>query len=215
MRDNVNIKLSDATAADLARRPIEYSAGFTLLPGKYILKFLARDDETGRIGTYQTNFTIPNLNKVVDRIPLSSVVLSGQRVDLHDAIFNTQKTKDLVKNAAADPLMSNGSKLIPSVTRVFGHTRPLYVYFQGYEAAASPVRPFIAHVGMYQDGKLIQRLPPVAVTPAATERLTPVPFSFTVPLATLSAGEYDCQITVLDPTESKSAFWRTPIRIVP
>ena len=215
LRDNVNIKLADATAADLAHRTIEYSAGFTLLPGKYILKFLARDDETGRIGTYQTNFTIPNLNKEVERIPVSSVVLSGQRVDLHDAIFNTQKAKDLAKNAAADPLMSNGSKLIPSVTRVFGRTRPLYVYFQGYQAAASPVRPFIAYVGIYQDGKLVQRLPPVAVTPATTERLTAVPFSFTVPLATLSAGEYDCQITVLDPTESKSAFWRTPVRIVP
>ncbi len=63
VRDNVNIKLTDATAAELAHRPIEYDAGFTLLPGKYMIKFLARDDETGRIGTYQTTFVIPNLNK--------------------------------------------------------------------------------------------------------------------------------------------------------
>ncbi len=63
VRDNVNIKLTDATAAELARRPIEYDTGFTLLPGKYMIKFLARDDETGRIGTYQTTFVIPNLNK--------------------------------------------------------------------------------------------------------------------------------------------------------
>jgi len=54
VRDNVNIKLSDATAAELAHRPIEYDTGFTLLPGKYMIKFLARDDETGRIGTYET-----------------------------------------------------------------------------------------------------------------------------------------------------------------
>ena len=60
VRDNVNIKLSDATAAELAQRPIEYDTGFTLLPGKYQIKFLARDDETGRIGTYQTTFVIPN-----------------------------------------------------------------------------------------------------------------------------------------------------------
>jgi len=33
--------------------PIEYDTGFTLLPGKYMIKFLARDDETGRIGTYE------------------------------------------------------------------------------------------------------------------------------------------------------------------
>ena len=64
VRDNVNIKLSDETAQQLAKRPIEYDTGFTLLPGKYSIKFLARDDETGRIGTYQTTFVIPNLNKV-------------------------------------------------------------------------------------------------------------------------------------------------------
>ena len=75
VRDKVNIKLSDATAIELAKRPIEYDTGFTLLPGKYTIKFLARDDETGRIGTYQTTFVIPNLNKEEKRIPISSVVL--------------------------------------------------------------------------------------------------------------------------------------------
>jgi hypothetical protein len=68
IRDNVNIKLSDAPAAELSKLPIEYDAGFTLLPGKYTIKFLARDDETGRIGTFQTNFTIPNLNKEATRL---------------------------------------------------------------------------------------------------------------------------------------------------
>ncbi len=91
VRDNVNIKLSDATAAELAHRPIEYDTGFTLLPGKYMIKFLARDDETGRIGTYQTTFVIPNLNKEDSAVPISSVVLSSQRVDLKDALYNAEK----------------------------------------------------------------------------------------------------------------------------
>src|ERR1700726_4814189 len=73
VRDKVNIKLSDATAIELSKRPIEYDTGFTLFPGKYQIKFLARDDETGRIGTYQTSFVIPNLNKETKRIPMSSV----------------------------------------------------------------------------------------------------------------------------------------------
>ena len=81
MRDKVDIKLTEATAAELAKRPIEYDTGFTLLPGKYTIKFLARDAETGRIGTYQTKFVVPNLNKEEKRIPISSVVLSSQRVD--------------------------------------------------------------------------------------------------------------------------------------
>lgn len=52
--DKVDIKLSDATAAELAKRPIQYDTGFTLLPGKYKIKFPAGDAETGGIGTYET-----------------------------------------------------------------------------------------------------------------------------------------------------------------
>ena len=47
VRDNVDIKLTGETAAELAKHPINYDTGFTLLPGKYTIKFLARDDETG------------------------------------------------------------------------------------------------------------------------------------------------------------------------
>jgi hypothetical protein len=49
VRDNVDVKLSDATAAELARGPIEYDAGFTLSPGRYSIKFPARDD--GPVGS--------------------------------------------------------------------------------------------------------------------------------------------------------------------
>jgi VWFA-related protein len=94
VRDHVNIKLSDATAAELAHRPIEYDTGFTLLPGKYRIKLLARDDETGRIGTYETTFTIPNLNKEEIRVPISSVVLSSQRVVLNQALYDAANAKD-------------------------------------------------------------------------------------------------------------------------
>ena len=104
LRDNVDVKLSDASAAELAKRPIEYSTGFTLLPGRYSIKFLARDDETGRIGTYQTIFVIPNLNKETRRLPISSVVLSSQRVDTKQALYNTMKGKEQAKNDAANPL---------------------------------------------------------------------------------------------------------------
>jgi hypothetical protein len=92
LRDNVDVKLNDSSAADLARRPIEYSTGFTLLPGRYTIKFLARDDETGRIGTYQTVFIVPNLNKAMKQLPISSVVLSNQRVDTNQALFSTVRT---------------------------------------------------------------------------------------------------------------------------
>src|SRR5262249_37092305 len=91
VRDKVDIRLTEATAAEWSKRPIQYDTGFTLLPGKYTIKFLARENETGRIGTYQNTFVIPNLNKEEKRIPISSVVLSSQRVDLKDAVYSVKK----------------------------------------------------------------------------------------------------------------------------
>jgi VWFA-related protein len=215
VRDNVNIKLTDATAAELAKQPIEYEAGFTLLPGKYMIKFLARDDETGRIGTYQTTFVIPNLNKEEKRVPISSVVLSGQRVDLKNAIYNAAKTKDQEKEASVNPLVQNGKKLIPSVTRVFSRGRDLYVFLQAYQTAAATPKPLVAFVSFYQGQTKVFETQPMAVTPTATNRLGTVPLSFSIGLNQLPAGEYDCQVTVLDPTDTKGTFWQGQIKLVP
>jgi hypothetical protein len=51
VRDKVTAKLNEATANELLKRPIVYDTSFTLLPGQYTLKFLARDAETGRNGS--------------------------------------------------------------------------------------------------------------------------------------------------------------------
>jgi VWFA-related protein len=215
VRDNVNIKLTDATASELAKQPIEYEAGFTLLPGKYMIKFLARDDETGRIGTYQTTFVIPNLNKEEKRVPISSVVLSGQRVDLKNAIYNAAKTKDQEKEATVNPLVQDGKKLIPSVTRVFSKGRDFYVYLQAYQQSAADTKPLVAFVSFYQGQTKVFETQPMAVTRASTSRLGTVPLSFSIGLNQLLAGQYDCQVTVLDPTAMKGTFWQAPIMVVP
>ncbi len=219
VRDSVNIKLTDATAAELASRPIEYDSGFTLLPGKYMIKFLARDDETGRIGTYQTNFEIPNLSKETQRVPISSVVLSGQRVDMKDAVYDAMKGKDQAKAVAANPLVVEGRKLIPSVTRVFNKGRELYVYLQGYEesvpGAAVIARPLVAYVSFYRDHAKVFETQPVAITPGATTKLTVVPLTFDLGLSSLSAGVYDCQVTILDPTDGKATFWQASLKLSP
>src|ERR1700678_267626 len=159
VRDNVNIKLSNATAAELARRPIEYDTGFTLLPGKYMIKFLARDDETGRIGTYQTIFVIPNLNKEDKRVPISSVVLSSQRVNLNEAFYDVMKGAHKAKEAALNPLVQDGKKLVPSVTRVFSTSHELYVYLQAYKpplpGSQATGQPVFAFVSLYLGGNKV------------------------------------------------------------
>ena len=47
-------KVAAAAAAELQKRNIQYDTGYTLLPGAYTVKVLARDAETGRIGTPST-----------------------------------------------------------------------------------------------------------------------------------------------------------------
>lgn len=213
VRDKVDIKLSDATAAELAKRPIEYDAGFTLLPGKYTIKFLARDAETGRIGTYQTTFVIPNLNKEDKRIPISSVVLSSQRVDLKDALYNAVKSKDRAEDA--NPLVQGGQKLIPSVTRVFSKSREMYVYLQAYEQGATAIQPLVAFVSLYREQTKAFETQPMKLTDGLNNRLKTMPLKFSLSLGTLSPGKYDCQVTVLDPTGQKAAFWQAPVVLVP
>jgi VWFA-related protein len=220
VRDNVNVKLSDASAAELARRPIEYSTGFTLLPGRYNIKFLARDDETGRIGTYQTSFVVPNLMKEMKRIPISSVVLSSQRVDQKSALFNTMSGKDQAKNDAVNPLVNPEGKLIPSVTRVFHTDRELYVFLQAYAgvpptpsavtpattAAKSPT--MLAFVSFYRDGRKALETQPMQAAALPGTRLGIVPVNLRVAIGELDPGEYQCQVTVLDPKGNRATFWR-------
>ena len=215
LRDYVNAKVSDRTAEELAKGPVEYSTGYTLLPGKYTVKVLARDDATGHIGTFQTTFVIPNLNKETKRVAISSVVLSGQRASMSDAIYNASKGKEQAKEIAADPLIQNGSKLIPSVTRVFSKGRNFYVYLQAYEQAATTPQPLIAFVTFYQGGNKVYETQPQEVSPLANTRLQVTPLNFTLDLNALPAGKYDCQVTVLDPTGGKGAFWQAPIMLVP
>jgi VWFA-related protein len=225
IRDHVDFKVSDKTAEELAKRPIYSSSGYTLLPGKFTIKVLVRDDATGKIGTFQTSFVIPNLNKETKRVAISSVVLSGQRAAMSDAVYNASKGKEQAKEIAADPLIQNGSKLIPSVTRVFSKARSMYVYLQAYQqppapaaagqpAPASTASPLIAFVSLYQNGAKVMETQPEEVSPNPNTRLQVAPINFTVDLSSLAPGKYDCQVTVLDPNGGKGAFWQAPIMVV-
>ena len=211
VRDKLDITLSNETANQLAKRPIQYETGFTLLPGKYVIKFLARDAETGRIGTYQAPFTIPNLNKEETRIPISSVVLSSQRVSFGDALYSVQKAAA----QAADPLVYGGQKLIPNVTRVFSRSRDLHVFLQAYQRDATIARPLVAFVSFYRGDVKAFETPPLPVTEAPAGRSKAVPLRFSLPLASMTPGSYECQVTVLDPAGQKVAFWRAPIVLIP
>ena len=211
VRDKVDMKLSGETAQQLAKTPIQYETGFTLLPGNYSIKILARDDETGRIGTYLTKFVIPNLNKEQKRVPISSVVLSSQRADRRDALYTAGKDKAPTVN----PLIENGQELIPSVTRVFSKSRDMYVYLQAYERGVQSMQPLVAYVTFYREQTKAFETPPLPVTEGLDPHSKAVPLKFSLSLNKLPPGKYDCQVTVLDPGSQKAAFWEAPVMLVP
>jgi VWFA-related protein len=210
LRDKASFKVKGEAVATLMKSPIEFDCGFTLLPGKYTIKMLARDAETGRIGTYQTTFTIPNLMKEFKRVPISSIVLSSQRVDMRNALFTAGKDKA----QAANPMVIDGMKLVPSVTRVFSKKKEMHVYFQAYQNNATATEPLMAYVTFFRGQ--FKAFETSALT--ATEGLNPkskaVPLSFSIALDKLPPGEYDCQISILDPNAKKAAFWQAPVMLV-
>lgn len=211
VRDKVDIKLTGETAERLSHQPIQYDTGFTLLPGTYSIKVLARDDETGRIGTYLHKFAIPNLNKELKRIPISSVVLSGQRVDRKEALYTAGKDKTPTVN----PLVQDGQELIPSVTRVFSKRRDLYVYLQAYERTNATVQPLVAFVSFYRGAAKAFETAPIEVAEGMDNKLHTMPVRFNLSLDKLPPGKYDCQVTVVDPNGQKAAFWQAPVLLVP
>ena len=211
IRDSISIRLSDQDAQQLARRPIQYENGYVLLPGKYVIKVLARDATTGRIGTYQTPFVVPNLMREKQQAPMSSVVLSSQRVAIGDELFTVKQDAEA---AALNPLVVDGQKLLPSVTRVFSKSRDLFVYLETYQRDTPTARPVVAVVSLYRGDEKVFETAPLPVIGGMHPKSKAIPIRVSVPLGGIEPGRYDCQLTVLDPETQKAAFWRMPLAIV-
>ena len=79
----------------------------------------------------------------------------------------------------------------------------------------SSARPLVAFLSLYRDGAKVLAEQPIAVKPPSPEKLAAVPFRFKVPLNELVPGEYECQVTVVDPAERKANFWLGTMRIAP
>ena len=212
VRDNIQVKLKGESSQQLSKTTLEYDTGFTLPPGAYVAKFLARENETGKMGTYEAKFQVPDLTTEQKYLPISSVVLSNQRQPLASAVAVAEKDKKVL---AAHPLIQDGVKLVPSVTRVFRTDQNLYVYLEAYEPAAESTQPLMANVSFYRGKLKAFETDPLRVSDGLNPKTKAVPLRFSVPLAKLQPGRYTCQVSVFDPTAGKFAFWRAPIVVLP
>jgi len=212
VRDNIQVKLKGESSQQLSKTTLEYDTGFTLPPGAYTAKFLARENETGKMGTYEARFRVPDLTTEQKYLPISSVVLSNQREPLASAVATAEKDKKVLAN---HPLIQDGVKLVPSVTRVFRTDQNLYVYLEAYQPAAETTQPVMANVSFYRGKVKAFETDPLRVTDGLNPKTKAVPLRFSVPLAKLEPGKYTCQVSVFDPAAQKFAFWRAPIVVLP
>ena len=136
VRDNIQIKLDEDSASAAARKNFQYDAGFTLEPGRYHMKFVVRENITGKMGTFETRFTVPDLSADTSGLKLSSIIWSSQREAVASAVGSAARfTRRAMQ---ANPLIVGDQKVIPNITHVFRRSQNLYVNFDVYDALPDP-----------------------------------------------------------------------------
>lgn len=217
-RDTVKLAL-DATQ-QVQQRNIQYSTGFTLAPGRYHLKFVLRENQTGLMGSFETDLNVPDLKKVP--LKLSSIVLASQRV------VNTTKNR-------TSPLVRDGQEWIPNIPHVFRQDQHLYFFYEVYDpthqkaekvetvsSAPGPKlerRPSLSGVRVLTSiefmlgGVKVFETPLVEAKAINSPDRTAVSFQFDVSLAQLKPGTYLCQINVIDDAGGNFSFPRLAMRI--
>ena len=214
VRDQISVKLNDADAARIGQRNLQYDTGLTLAPGSYDLVFLARENMDGKMGTFETRFVVPDLNSGRN-LRVSSVILSSQKEAVTSAVGAADNNKKL---QSIHPLVQDGQKMVPSITRVFRKDQTLFVYFEVYDPAVDPDRKFAnltAAVELLSGARKAYTSQPVRVNRTATARPGVAAFNFQVPLERLAPGEYISQVDVIDELGRKFAFPRNSMVVLP
>ena len=213
IRDTVKLALD--AAQQVQRKNIQYSTGFTLAPGRYHLKFVVRENQTGNMGSFETDIQVPDLRKA--SLKLSSIVLSSQR------------TPNSAKNVTS-PLVRDGVEWIPNVAHVFRQDQHLYFLYEVYDpsrkavggtAASAPGlgrRPngavrVLTSIEFLIGGAKVYETPLVEATAVNIPGRNAVGFEFDVPLTQLKAGTYVCQVNVIDDTGGSFSFPRMALRV--
>ena len=207
------VKLSLDSAQQVQRKNVQYTTGFVLPAGKYHFKFVVRENEGGKIGSFETDFIVPDIRKAPLR--MSSVVLASQIRE------NSKKGQN--------PLVRDGNELIPNIAHVFTPDQHLYLFYEVYDpakdktpepadakekgtAVKNPIHLFTSI--LFFNGKVKTFETPVVEAHQlnAPERKAAV-FQFDVPLAQLKPGFYTCQVNVIDDAGGTFSFPRLPILI--
>ena len=144
-----------------------------------------RRDQTGKIGTFEAKFAVPDLSTGQTYLPISSVVLSYQREKLDAALATAQRDKKLI---GSNPLVADNQKLVPSVTRVFRQDENMNVYLEAYQPTAEKTLPMMATVAFYRGTVKAFESAPLRIADGLDPKSKAVPLRFSLPLERVQPG---------------------------
>jgi len=207
VRETVKLALDESQ--QVQRRNIQYSTGFTLAPGKYRMKFVVRENQTGAMGAFEigddkneNDFIVPELKKAP--IKLSSVLVASQR------------TPNAAKNSP-NLIVRDGLEYVPNVAHVFRQDQHLYFLYEVYDP--TKVKNAAVHVltsiEFLNGGAKVYETPLVTADVVNVPQRNAVAFQFDVPLSGLKPGTYICQVNVIDDSGGSFSFPRMALRVQP
>jgi VWFA-related protein len=210
LRDTLPVRVTADTLEEIIGSNLFYEGEVVLPAGKYNLKAVVRENESGKVGTFEAPLVIPD---VADTgLGLSSVILSNE-VKSSDDLNRAHVNRD--KNS---PLQVGDRSILPSVTRVFRTNQLLTVYLQSYAGkdvapAAVAAPPTVALV-FFRHGRKFADAGPYAgkLEKSADQRAS---YFVQIPLDKFPRGTYTLQLNVLDPSVERVAFARVPLAVVP
>jgi VWFA-related protein len=220
IRDTVKLEVSSSD--EVQKKNVQYDTGMSLLSGKYHLKFVVRENQTGRMGSFETDIEVPELK--AQQLKMSSVVLANQ--------IQTTKVK---KSVDPNPLVRDGSEIIPNITHVFSAAQHLFLYYEVYDAAKpaiaeaargrdiergsdndkgdkAPIR-LLSNVAFFQGRSKAYESSLVELTELNARERNAAVFQLDVPLASLKPGFYTCQVNVIDDAGGRFLFPRLALLI--
>jgi VWFA-related protein len=203
-RETVKLNLDPSLQA--RQKNIQYTTSFNLPPGKYRLKFVVRENQTGQMGSFEAEITLPDMKKAP--LKMSSIVLASMR----------QPSKK------QSPLVRGGQEYVPNISHVFRRDQHLYLLYEIYspareKAAVDAPKGTKAGINLLSSLELIQGSTKVYETPLVqakavnVEGRDAVAIELDVPLSGLKPGQYVCQLNVIDDAAGSFAFPRFAVLV--
>jgi VWFA-related protein len=179
-RDQVQVRLPAEKADKIKSGGVFYSTGFQLRPGDYNLKFLVRDNTTGKLGGFEEAIRVPALD--LKSLTTSTIILGNQLTNARggDAASGVAHQGMMRRFQAMgiqyDPLVLGDKKIVPSIGNVFLNRQTIYVFFQVYGAQPDPQseKPSIeTYLMLLKDDTKILESAPQLVQDWTKERAVP------------------------------------------